>query len=620
MSRFLGGTLIYEGEATTGSDVGSYSYTMSGLSSSNYDIGYNQGQAQISKATINVSGLTARSKTYDGTTSAVLSSDFIKYKGLIDGDSIEVDQLEGVFTSSDAGVQEVEITALTYKGDDASNYSIVSPTKLTSTINKAPLTITVNSIEFTYTGVPYNNFTVSYDGFVGDETKDDLTGSITFSGSAVDAINKGIYEVYASGLESTNYEIIYEKGYVTILDTDIDGDGIFDSEDDDIDGDGILNEADVDIDGDGVNDNGIDTDGDGINNDFDTDDDGDMYLDTNDAFPLDASEWLDTDSDGIGNNADTDDDEDGQLDTDEILCGSDSLDPYSMALDTDSDNIPNCVDTDDDGDTYLDTNDALPLDASEWLDTDSDGIGNNADTDDDGDGVLDTNDAFPLDATERVDTDSDGIGNNADTDDDGDGVIDTNDAFPLDPNETLDTDYDGVGNNADTDDDNDGFTDEIELICETNPLRLDSQPGDYDNDGIANCIDDDMDGDGVMNQDDAFPLNEFESIDTDGDGIGNNIDADDDNDGVLDGFDAFPLDSNESEDVDQDGIADNQDNDLFNDGFDDSRLEVSGLLTPNVIGIESTWKITNINLHPNNRVSVFDKNGKRSVCESKLPE
>ena len=79
----------------------------------------------------------------------------------------------------------------------------------------------------------------------------------------------------------------------------------------------------------------------------DTDNDG--YLDGNDAFPLDASEWLDTDGDTIGNNADTDDDNDG----------------------------------------YLDGNDAFPLDASEWLDTDGDTIGNNADTDDDNDTILD---------------------------------------------------------------------------------------------------------------------------------------------------------------------------------------------------------------------------------------
>lgn len=50
---------------------------------------------------------------------------------------------------------------------------------------------------------------------------------------------------------------------------------------------------------------------------LDTDADG--YSDFDDAFLLDASEWLDTDGDGIGNNADTDDDNDGTLDQDDAF-------------------------------------------------------------------------------------------------------------------------------------------------------------------------------------------------------------------------------------------------------------------------------------------------------------
>jgi len=45
------------------------------------------------------------------------------------------------------------------------------------------------------------------------------------------------------------------------------------------------------------------------------DSDGDGVIDSQDAFPQDASEWLDTDRDGIGNNADPDDDNDGVIDS-----------------------------------------------------------------------------------------------------------------------------------------------------------------------------------------------------------------------------------------------------------------------------------------------------------------
>lgn len=47
------------------------------------------------------------------------------------------------------------------------------------------------------------------------------------------------------------------------------------------------------------------------------DSDGDGVLDSEDAFPNDASESVDTDGDGIGNNADTDDDNDGSPDTED---------------------------------------------------------------------------------------------------------------------------------------------------------------------------------------------------------------------------------------------------------------------------------------------------------------
>jgi RHS repeat-associated protein len=89
---------------------------------------------------------------------------------------------------------------------------------------------------------------------------------------------------------------------------------------------------------------------------------------------------------------------------------------------------------------------------------------------------------------------------------------------------------------------------------------------DTDNDGIGNNTDTDDDGDGVNDDIDAFPLDPAESLDTDSDGIGNNADTDDDNDGVLDGDDAFPLDATESVDTDLDGIGNNADTDDDNDG------------------------------------------------------
>ena len=205
-----------------------------------------------------------------------------------------------------------------------------------------------------------------------------------------------------------------------------------------------------------------DTDGDQLTDLVDPDDDDDGFLDGNDAFPLDPTEWLDTDNDGTGNNADADDDDDGLTDAEELSLGT------------------NPLDDDSDDDTFSDGSDVFPLDPAEWLDTDNDGTGNVADPDDDNDSYADTEDAFPLDHAEWLDTDEDGVGNNADTDDDDDGVSDDVDAFPLDLNEWLDTDNDSMGDNSDPDDDNDGLSDAEEISLGTNPLLVDT-----DGDGLS---------------------------------------------------------------------------------------------------------------------------------------
>ena len=72
-----------------------------------------------------------------------------------------------------------------------------------------------------------------------------------------------------------------------------------------------------------------DIDNDGICDRFDNDKDGDGFVNQNDDFPLDKSEWNDSDSDGIGDNQDLDDDNDG----------------------------------------WNDSEDDFPLDPSEWVDT-----------------------------------------------------------------------------------------------------------------------------------------------------------------------------------------------------------------------------------------------------------
>ena len=407
--------------------------------------------------------------------------------------------------------------------------------------------------------------------------------------------------------------------------SDSNGNGVCDAiEGDDFDGDGIPNDSDPDDDNDGYDDDydafpldpteWDDADGDGIGSNTDTDDDGDGWSDLEEADCLtDASSAFsvpeDYDGDWVCDIVDVDDDNDGvdddydcapydasisSLDCNGVCGGSSSLDACGVcdgdnSACTDCAGVPNgdavidacgvctndpssCgIDSDEDG--VDDDDDAFPDDSTEWSDTDGDGVGDNADTDDDDDGWSDQDEVVCgselLDSgSVPADSDADGECDALDPDDDDDGVVDSDDAFPSNPTEWADTDGDGIGNNADGDDDGDGWGDSTESDCGSDPMDGEVSPRDIDGDGACNILDPDDDGDGVADEDDAFPLDNAEWLDTDGDGLGDNSDQDDDGDQFVDEYESEcmsdPLDPNSSpSDSDGDGICDAMD--VFDD-------------------------------------------------------
>ena len=269
------------------------------------------------------------------------------------------------------------------------------------------------------------------------------------------------------------------------------------------------------------------------------------------------------------------------------------------------------VDEDTDGDGIANNKDNCPMIANNnQLDTDGDGLGDVCDSDDDGDGVEDYLDNCPLTYNiYQIDTDGDGIDDSCDLDADDDTYLDAQDAFPLDATEWLDTDGDQIGDNTDTDDDNDNYLDTDEIACQSDPLDSGSLPLDYDQDLSPDCIDDNDDNDYCLDIEDDFPLNKNLCKDCDNDQIDDRYEVDKDNDGVLDNFDAFPCDPNESKDTDGDGIGNNEDQDDNNDGFPDVGLITSKVVTPYETGLESTWKIINIDQYPNTQVKIYAPDG-----------
>ena len=173
--------------------------------------------ADITKADLNVTGLGAQNKTYDGNTTATLTgtaaiSPFV-------GDAVTLGgTATGVFEDKNAGNNKnVIVSGNTISGDDAGNYNLVQQTGLTANITQTPLTITANDYAKTYDGLGYTGGNgVTYSGLVNGETTSVLGGTLTYSGNSQGAVNAGSYIIIPGGLTSGNYTISYVNGSLMI--------------------------------------------------------------------------------------------------------------------------------------------------------------------------------------------------------------------------------------------------------------------------------------------------------------------------------------------------------------------------------------------------------------------
>jgi len=308
--------------------------------------------------------------------------------------------------------------------------------------------------------------------------------------------------------------------------------------------------------------------------------DGDGWMDSQDDFPLEKTQWFDSDGDGFGDEADG-------FEAD--LC----LQVSGVFNGTDGMGCPLINSEDDDLDSVYDEYDQCPNTGYD-LEVDTNGCAQNQ-LDSDQDGV--TNDADQCPSTGFGDTvDTNGCSQiQQTTDTDGDGVYDPDDLCPDTPLIEVDGVPDPIDENgchaSQKDDDLDGVNNDLDLCPDTAVGFPVSSDGCID----ENALDTDLDGDGWKgnysftfnsttglreNQSgDAFPLEATQWHDKDGDGYGDNLNGNnadqcpdehglsfedflgcyDDGDGWRDLFEPESLrgDATQWEDYDLDGYGDN---------------------------------------------------------------
>ncbi|MEP7238460.1 MAG: MBG domain-containing protein [Ferruginibacter sp.] len=200
--------------ATIASPPGAYPITVSGATAANYIITHTNGiLTVVPKQNQTISFNTPATKTYG-------NADFAA-GGTSTNNTIPI-----TYTSSNPAVATIIGTNIHITGAGTSvitasqagnaGYFPAADVVRTLTVNKANLTIKVLDTVKT-TGQSNPAFTITYTGFVLGETVANLTTPPVATTTAITNSSPGYYPITLSGATSSNYNIIYTNGTLTVL-------------------------------------------------------------------------------------------------------------------------------------------------------------------------------------------------------------------------------------------------------------------------------------------------------------------------------------------------------------------------------------------------------------------
>ncbi len=200
--------------ANAASAVGVYPVTVSGAASANYQITYRSGALTVSQNSQNVTYASATSvKTYG-------DADF----------SLPANSSSGLavtYTSSNPAVATVDAsgtihvisagsTTFTASQPGNANYLAAVPVTNILTVSKALLAVTSVNQNKTY-GAVNPPLTATYTGFVNGDNSSSLTTPPTFSTTATTSSAVGTYPIVANGAAAANYNLTYAAGTLTVV-------------------------------------------------------------------------------------------------------------------------------------------------------------------------------------------------------------------------------------------------------------------------------------------------------------------------------------------------------------------------------------------------------------------
>lgn len=192
--------------------------TISGTNVANYTLQQPTLFGEILSNALNVTGIVAANKVYDGNNIATLSGGTLI--GVIPGDIVSVVvPSTGTFATPNVGTNiAVTVPTPTLTGPDAWKYTVNQPTGITANITSKELFILAVEKEKTY-GQVDPQLTHTCTGFIpGEDESDLLTPVVT---TRVTGENVGQYVIYVSGATSNNYQITFINNQFIIIPKDL---------------------------------------------------------------------------------------------------------------------------------------------------------------------------------------------------------------------------------------------------------------------------------------------------------------------------------------------------------------------------------------------------------------
>jgi hypothetical protein len=186
---------------------------LSGASSGNYSVLSPAVSANITPATLTVSGIIASNKIYDATTTATLNFINAKLAGVFSGDSVVLNTsaAQGAFANKNAGPgKTVQVSGVALTGTNAGNYRLTQPAT-TASITKRSLTLAAKGADKTYNGTTGATVALADNRLTGDVFSNSFTSATFASKNAGTNIVITVSGLAINGTDAANYALTATK-------------------------------------------------------------------------------------------------------------------------------------------------------------------------------------------------------------------------------------------------------------------------------------------------------------------------------------------------------------------------------------------------------------------------